>query len=104
MPYQYYKQPSSYGTLCRTPLSDTVYSNLLTSENHYGVLKGPAGTGKTETFKDFCKYVGRECVVVNTSDQFTLESFSQCLSEEFLSKGVCVTFDEFNRCPLELSV
>jgi len=60
------------------------------------VAAGPAGTGKTETAKDFYKHCGRRVVVINCSDQLTAETYGSIL--EFADKSDnCVCFDEFNR-------
>lgn len=51
----------------RTPLTDVCYTSLFESKDNIAVHMGPAGTGKTETVKDFCKYLGLECIVWNCS-------------------------------------
>lgn len=34
-------------------------------------VAGPAGTGKTETAKDFFMHLGRLCIIINCNDEFT---------------------------------
>jgi len=38
------------------------------SETNFVSLKGPAGTGKTETFKDFARLTGRKLKIIRCSD------------------------------------
>jgi len=67
----------------------------------FGFAHGPAGTGKTETVKDLAKSLGRCCIVVNCSDQLTVEIFESILKGcEDANTWVC--FDEFNRVTLEV--
>ena len=52
-----------------TPLTDKVYLTMTTALNLYfaGSISGPAGTGKTETVRDFSKSIGQLCLVFNCS-------------------------------------
>ena len=48
-----------------------------------GAVSGPAGTGKTETIKDFAKAIGIHCLVFNCSDNIELKTFTRFF------KGIC---------------
>lgn len=56
--------------LCVTPVTRQAYVHLARclyqGKGFFGM--GPAGTGKTETAKDFYAHCGRHTVVINTSD------------------------------------
>lgn len=58
--------------------------------------EGPAGTGKTETCKDFNRLCGRSTLVVNCSDQLTAEIMIKLMVAARKS-GWSLGFDEFNR-------
>lgn len=90
--------------LVRTELSQ-VARRLMWASNKTDkvrVLKffGPAGTGKTETAKDWARLAGYHTIVINCSDQFTLEMVKTILSEQ-VTKDSVVIFDECNRISLE---
>ena len=86
-----------------TPLTDKAYSSILTAKQNFlcSAPQGPAGTGKTETTKDLARALGKNCVIVNSSDQLTeketAEIFKGCLAS-----GSWVCFDEFNRITLDV--
>ena len=71
---------------------------------HYdfgGAPYGPAGTGKTETMKDICKRIARNCFVFNCSSEMNVTTLSELMC------GVCACgywscFDEFNRINLDV--
>jgi replication-associated recombination protein RarA len=60
--------------------------------------EGPAGTGKTETAKDFYRHCGRHTVVINCSDQITSDTVQKILTAASSSS---VVFDEYNRLTAE---
>lgn len=91
---------SDHKHLVQTPLTNFVYREISRAFFHketvFGAL-GPAGTGKTETCKDFSQLIGRHAIVFNCSDQMDGLSF---LERVFPNKGSCVLiFDEANRLP-----
>lgn len=58
---------------------------------------GPAGTGKTETFKDFLVYAGKPFVVMSTNDQISIETFEGMTDQSIFDAGISVIFDEWSR-------
>merc|ERR1712117_993955 len=89
-----------FSRLVVTPLTTKAYNYILkcTSAKKAGSFFGPAGTGKTETVKDFGRKLGRHVCVINSSDQLTAESIGKIL--DGLNDSNFVIFDEFNRIPL----
>merc|ERR1712226_575793 len=85
-----------------TPLTTKAYNYILNcmKNKKAGGFFGPAGTGKTETVKDFGKKLGRHVVVINSSDQLTAEIVSKIL--DGLNDSNFIIFDEFNRIPHEI--
>ena len=61
---------------------------------------GPAGTGKTETFKDSMYYQGTNIFVLTASDDMSLETLAKLVSSVDESHTLCI--DEFNRCTSEM--
>jgi dynein heavy chain len=55
------------------------------------------GTGKTETVKDMAKLCGQECVVINCSDQLTVEDQLAQIHKGWCGTGCWICFDEYNR-------
>jgi len=88
--------------LITTPLTYEIYERIFCSINEGKGLsiEGPAGTGKTETLKDFSKCIGKHTVVFNSSDQFTADQMAEVL-QLALSSNTWVIFDEFNRIKIE---
>lgn len=70
----------------------------LSSKTNYLSIHGPAGTGKTETFKDFSRLTGRRNYVFSCSDMMTSDSIISKCTKELMSRGFTVCFDEYNRC------
>jgi dynein heavy chain len=72
---------------------------LGTGKGH--VALGPAGTGKTETAKDFAKKLGRQMVVICCSDEDKLIGTIKNTFEAARHGSVWMCLDEFNRIPKE---
>jgi dynein heavy chain len=65
----------AYNRLVITPLTDrcwltitSAFANFLTANP-----AGPAGSGKTESCKDFAKLCARYCIIFNCSSQITVK-------------------------------
>ena len=69
IPYGY-RFLGDFELLAYTPLTKVLRQTCLRSlkGNKIAALRGPAGTGKTETMKDLCRMLGYEPIIVNCSD------------------------------------
>lgn len=88
---------NDFTRLVVTPLTTKAYNYNFNAKNSKlaGSFFGPAGTGKTETVKDFAHKLGRNCCVVNCSDQMTCNTIEQLLNG--VNESNYIVFDEFNR-------
>lgn len=81
--------------LVHTPLTWKVYSGVVSCNVGMMGSYGPAGTGKTETFKDFAHLCGIKLLVYSASDQMTEEHLANLYDYCDATHSVCI--DEFNR-------
>ena len=58
--------------------------------------------GKTETVKDFARLLGRQCIVINCSDQMSHATFQAIFKGGLGSGDTWLCFDEFNRVVIEV--
>ena len=94
-----YEYQGMCNLLVVTQLTEKLYFNyaeaLCTGKGH--VALGPAGTGKTETAKDFAKKLGRQMVVINCSDEDKLIGVIKNTFNAARHGSVWMCLDEFNR-------
>ena len=90
-------------SLWQTPMTRRAFTvNAMCSQFcMHAAFFGTAGTGKTETAKDFAKLFGRHAYIINCSDQMDVDIMFK------IAKGMCMSgefgiFDEFNRLDLNV--
>jgi len=90
--------------LVMTPLTHEAYRASFTALEQGTVMAtGPAGTGKTETQKDFAEWVlGYTGVVINCSDAIDQSTTKGLLQAIKALPDVYFIFDEFNRCEADV--
>ncbi|KAJ8598469.1 hypothetical protein CTAYLR_010108 [Chrysophaeum taylorii] len=84
--------------LVRTPLTDRCFVCLaMALRLRLGASPiGPAGTGKTQSVRDFGAQLGRHVVVFNCDEAFSVAAMGRLL-KGIASCGAFAVFDEFNR-------
>ena len=98
--YEYIKPTSR---LVLTPLTLKCFRTLILSSKlgYFNALHGPGGVGKTETVKDYCRLMGRMCIVLNCSEAVTSNLTGRLLKGVAASR-VWVLFDDFNRMSMNI--
>ena len=81
-----------------TPMTDRCFRTAAQALflNYGLIVQGPAGTGKTETAKDFANYLGQHLVVFNCSDQMDYQGIADIIMCG-ASMNCFMILDEFNR-------
>ena len=86
--------------LVHTPLTFRIYSGIVSCNVGVMGAQGPAGTGKTESIKDFCNLCGIQAVVHAASEKTTEEDIANLY--DFCDATHTVIVDEFNKCNIKI--
>jgi dynein heavy chain len=93
----------NYRNLAITPQTHRMYSAIEKAKfgKKYTFIAGPAGSGKTETTKDFANGIGIAAYVTNCSDRHSVDDITHVIKGA-VTGGFWSIFDEFNRVAVEV--